>query len=388
MNINLKTEIANAALPIEKATGMPNWFYTSPDAIIEEKLKLFSPNWVGIGFGKDVPEPGDVKPVEFLGDPFIISHGRDGQIRVFHNACRHRGVKLVQEAGKTTGLLRCPYHAWCYSTEGALKQTPHVGGPGIHDHPTIDKSQLGLIEVRSHTHLDVVFVNISGDATPFEEHFKDVLERWKEFDKPIHHGGEESSFKLQVETNWKLAVENYSEAYHLPFIHPGLNEVSKLEDHANILSDGPFSGQLTRAFTLAQDEEGRNFSTFDNLSERWDKEAEYITFYPNVMLGVHKDHTFGIVLEPKSPSQTLEHIEIYYTSDEMRSNEWQDMRETNAAFWKEVFAEDVGVVEAMQMGRNADGFDGGHFSPVMDESTHHFHRWVASHFMDGVEAAE
>ena len=140
MDINLKSQVANAALPIEKATGMPNWFYTSPDAIIEEKKKVFTPNWVGIGFGKDVPEPGDVKPVEFLGDPFIISHGRDGQIRVFHNACRHRGVKLVQEAGKTTGLLRCPYHAWCYSTEGALKQTPHVGGPGIHEHKDIESA--------------------------------------------------------------------------------------------------------------------------------------------------------------------------------------------------------------------------------------------------------
>jgi len=240
-------------------------------------------------------------------------------------------VKLVQEAGKTTGLLRCPYHAWCYSTEGPLKQTPHVGGPGIHEHPDIDKSQLGLVEVRSHTHLDVVFVNISGDAEPFDVYFKDVLERWKEFDKPIYHGGGESSFKL---------------------------EISKLEDHANILSEGPFSGQLTRAFTMFEDENGRNFSSFEGLSERWDKEAEYITFYPNVMFGVHKDHTFGIVLEPKSSSQTVEHIELYYASNDMRDEEWDSMRQTNAAFWKEVFMEDVGVVEAMQMGRKADGFDG------------------------------
>jgi choline monooxygenase len=66
----------------------------------------------------------------------------------------------------------------------------------------------------------------------------------------------------------------------------------------------------------------------------------------------------------------------------MRSQEWQIMRETNAKFWKEVLTEDVGVVEAMQEGRKADGFDGGHFSPVMDESTHHFHRWVARHFVE------
>jgi phenylpropionate dioxygenase-like ring-hydroxylating dioxygenase large terminal subunit len=130
------------------------------------------------------------------------------------------------------------------------------------------------------------------------------------------------------------------------------------------------------------DEQGRNFKAFEGLDKRWDKEAEYITFYPNVMFGVHKDHTFGIVLEPKSSSQTLEHIELYYASDEMQTDNWQDMRQTNAAFWKEVFSEDVGVVEAMQEGRKADGFDGGHFSPVMDESTHHFHRWVAGHFVE------
>ncbi|MEM7069863.1 MAG: aromatic ring-hydroxylating dioxygenase subunit alpha [Pseudomonadota bacterium] len=381
MTAPLKSDIEKAALPIEEASGMPNWFYVSPEAIATEKEKVFTPSWIGIGFAKDVPEPGDVKPVEFLGDPFIIAHGRDGLVRVFHNACRHRGVKLVQEAGKTTGLLRCPYHAWCYSTEGALKQTPHVGGPGVHSHPSIDKSVLGLIEVRSHVYMDVVFVNISGDAEPFEDFYAGVLERWKEFDNPVYHGGEDSSFKLDVNTNWKLAVENYCEAYHLPFIHPGLNEVSKLEDHENILSDGPYAGQLTRAFTEFTDETGRKFSSFDGLSERWNKEAEYIVFYPNVMLGVHKDHTFGILLEPKSEGRTLEHIEIYYASEDMRDDACSSMREQNSTFWKGVFKEDVGVIEAMQEGRRADGFDGGHFSPVMDESTHHFHQWMAGHFL-------
>ena len=382
MDMPKKSEIEKAALPIDQASGMPNWFYTSPDAIREEKRKVFSPGWVGIGFAKDVPEPGDVKPVEFLGDPFIIAHGRDGMIRVFHNACRHRGVKLVQEAGKTTGLLRCPYHAWCYSTEGALKQTPHVGGPGVHDHPSIDKSTLGLIEVRSHTYLDVVFVNISADAAPFDDYFSGALKRWADFDKPLFHGGADSSFKLDVKTNWKLAVENYCESYHLPFIHPGLNEVSKLEDHANILGDGPYAGQLTRAFTEFTDENGKNFSSFQDISKRWNKEAEYIVFYPNVMLGVHKDHTFSIILEPVSEAETREHVELYYASDDMRNEDHDAMREELARFWKEVFSEDIGVVEAMQDGRKADGFDGGHFSPVMDESTHHFHRWMAKHFLN------
>ncbi|MEO1143638.1 MAG: RHO alpha subunit C-terminal catalytic domain-containing protein, partial [Pseudomonadota bacterium] len=122
---------------------------------------------------------------------------------------------------------------------------------------------------------------------------------------------------------------------------------------------------------------GKNFAFFDDLSERWNKEAEYLAFYPNVLLGVHKDHTFGIILEPQSAQQTLEHVEIYYASQDAIEEPCEHMRETNASFWKNVFSEDIGVCEAMQEGRKADGFDGGHFSPVMDESTHHFHGWIA-----------
>jgi len=382
MTAPLKSDIEKAALPIDQASGMPNWFYTSPDAIMEEKRKVFSPGWVGIGFAKDVPEPGDVKPVEFLGDPFIISHGRDGQVRVFHNACRHRGVKLVQEAGKTTGLLRCPYHAWCYSTEGQLKQTPHVGGPGINEHPSVDKSKLGLIEVRSHVFLDVVFINITGDALPFEDYFSGALKRWEDFtNKAIFPGGEDTAFKLEVTTNWKLAMENFCESYHLPFVHPGLNERSKLEDHVNILSNGNYSGQLTKAFEPTVDDEGNHFTFFRDLDKRWDTEAEYIAFYPNVQLGVHKDHTFALILEPKNAIETDEHVQLYFASPDMLEDDWAHLRNNLAKFWKEVFLEDVGVVEAMQEGRKADGFDGGHFSPVMDEATHHFHQWMAGHFL-------
>ena len=382
MNKPLAADIEKAALPISDATGMPNWFYTSPDSLDAEKKAIFTDGWIAIGFACDVPEPGDVCPVEFLGDPFAITHGRDGQIRVFHNVCRHRGVKLVREAGKTTGLLRCPYHYWCYSTEGELKRTPHVGGPGVHEHPSIDKSKLGLVEIRSHVCLGVVFINLSGDAEPFETHFAGPLERWKEYaDKPVYFGGEDSRFTLEVNSNWKLAVENYLESYHLPFIHPALNERSKLEDHANIMCDGPAAGQLTKAFEMTTDENGRHFTAFEGLPERWDKEAEYLAFYPNVLLGVHKDHTFALLLEPKTEQFTQEHARIFYASEDMTTDEWSGMRNKLAEFWEEVFTEDIGVVEAMLAGRKADGFDGGHFSPVMDEATHHFHQWLAGQLL-------
>ena len=95
---------------------------------------------------------------------------------------------------------------------------------------------------------------------------------------------------------------------------------------------------------------------------------------------MHKDHTFAIMLDPQGHDRTIERIEIYYASEEMRGDDWRGMREKHAAMWKEVFVEDVFVVEGMQRGRSASLFDGGRFSPVMDEATHCFHDWVAGRF--------
>jgi phenylpropionate dioxygenase-like ring-hydroxylating dioxygenase large terminal subunit len=374
--------LAGAARKIAKATGLPNWLYADPAALAREKQALFAAGWAGAGFAHDVPDPGDVKPVTLLGEPLLLARDMDGGLRVFQNACRHRGVALVERARATTGLLRCPYHAWCYDLKGRLRQTPHAGGPGIHEHPDLKKDRLGLVEIRSHEWLGVVFVNLSGKAASFAGHFAGLAKRWADFDKPVHFGGTDSEFSLDLRSNWKLAVENYCESYHLPFVHPGLNSYSRLEDHENILGKGPWSGQLTRVYNPQPDATGRRFAEFPGLPKRWDRNAEYLALYPNVLLGVHKDHTFAILLDPQAGDRTIERIAIFYASPDMQGASWSAMRQRNAQMWKDVFVEDIGVVEAMQVGRGASAFDGGHFSPVMDEATHHFHVWAAKALLD------
>ena len=105
--------------------------------------------------------------------------------------------------------------------------------------------------------------------------------------------------------------------------------------------------------------------------------APFFLFAPNVLLGVHRDHAFAIILEPKGIDQTREHIELYYATPEMAGPNYAHMRANNAAMWKEVFEEDIFVVEGMQKGRHGIHFDGGKFSPAMDGPTHLFHKWVA-----------
>jgi choline monooxygenase len=365
--------LADVLAPIDRARGLPNAHYTDPATIAAENRACLETTWAAIGVGADVPGAGDAKPLDFLGQPLLMLRDDAGAVRVFYNICRHRGMILVDAPRKIEGAIRCPYHSWCYAKDGRLVATPHVGGPGQNAHPGIDRKTLGLVEVPSHVWRDVVFVNLSGDAAPFEEVHSDLLTRWAEFEQPLHHGGADSSFTLEVATNWKLAVENYCESYHLPWVHPGLNSYSRLEDHYHIEAPGLYSGQGSYVYRQLRGADGAVFPDFANLSPKWDEGAEYVALYPNVLLGVHRDHAFAIVLEPVSHDRTREHIHLYYPVAETDPT----LRARNAAQWKEVFVEDIGVVEGMQRGRFAAGFDGGRFSPAMDGPTHCFHAWVA-----------
>lgn len=370
-------DLSMVTRPVATARGLPNPFYVDPSVFEAEKERVFFRHWAALGFSCDVTRPGDARPVDLLGQPLLMLRDRDGRLRVFQNICRHRGMILVSEPCRIERAIRCPYHSWCYELDGRLRTTPHVGGPGTNRHDAICRDELGLIEVRSHEWLGVVFVNMDGQAPAFEAANAALLARWAEFDRPLHAGGADSSFALDVACNWKLAVENYCESYHLPWVHPGLNSYSRLEDHYHLEEPGRFSGQGTLAYRPMLSPDGRRFPLFAGLSPKWDDGAEYAALYPNVLLGVHKDHAFAIVLQPVAPGRTVERVAIFYADAKVTGDDWANMRAANAAMWKDVFVEDIFVVEGMQKGRHARGFDGGRFSPVMDSPTHCFHDWVA-----------
>ena len=369
----MTTSLHNVRRPVAEANGLPNAHYIDPAVFDEEKHALLFSQWAGLAVAADVPEPGDAVPIEFLGMPLLLIRDKAGQVRVFQNTCRHRGMILVDEPRRIAGAIRCPYHSWCYGTDGRLVSTPHVGGPGRNTHEAVKRPELGLVEIRSHVWFDVVWINVTGDAPPFDAAMADVLDRWREFEQPMYHGGADSRFQLSVNSNWKLAVENYCESYHLPWVHPGLNSYSRLEDHYNIEKPGEYSGQGTLVYRQLGNENGETFPDFKGLSDKWDTAAEYLAVYPNVLLGVHRDHAFAIILVPEGPERTVENIHLYYTQPDTD----EGLRARNTQLWKTVFEEDIFVVEGMQRGRHAPLFDGGRFSPAMDGPTHCFHDWVA-----------
>ena len=377
-------KLARVGRPIAEATGLPNEAYRSAGFAAFERDQVLARTWTAVGVGRQVPEPGDACPVSLQGLPLVLVRGQDGQVRVFHNVCSHRGMVLV-EAPKSCGrLIRCPYHAWSYDLQGGLQATPKIGGGERHSCPGFDKAKHGLKEVRSTLWCDTVFVDLSGRAAPFETFVAPLAERWRGFDwSLLRHGGAESHFELTLACNWKLAVENFCEAYHLPWIHLGLNSYSRLEDHYDIALPGHYAGQGSHAYRPSLGDNQQAFPQFPDLPEGWDGKGEYIALLPNALFGLHADHLFVVILLPEGPDRTRELFEIYYVGDAATGPDFAALRTANAEQWRVVFEEDRGVVEGMQRGRASPGFTGGAFSPAMDGPTHCFHQWMAGALIEG-----
>ena len=383
-NILDTNKIEKVKKPILEANGLPNECYINKDYVNIERDTVFFNNWSVIGSASSLKEIGDVKPYNFLGVPLLILRDKSDQIKVFHNVCSHRGFKLIQEPCKLKNMIRCPYHSWSYDLSGKLIATPHVGGMNKHEAKGFEKSKSNLKEVRSFVWMDLIFVNLNNNAKSFEERIKPLEERWSKFiskedQKLIRHAKDFGYFNMEVNSNWKLAIENFCESYHLPWIHPELNRVSNIEDHYHIEDlEETFSGQGSNKY--AQQFDGnRKFSTFPNWPKDLYQNSEYVSLFPNVMIGIHVDHFYAFWLEPLSNNKTREHFEMYYVGeDSAESDDLKNMREKNFKFWQEVMNEDVGAIEGMYQGRNSPAYNGGNFSPVMDTPTLMFHKWVAN----------
>ena len=373
--------------PIEQANGLPNECYTSSQYLMIERERVFKDKWTVIGVGSTVPNPGDAKPHNLLGIPLLILRDKENKVRVFHNVCSHRGFKLLSEPCSLKNILRCPYHSWSYDFEGKLVATPHIGGLNIHTSKKFDKSKSNLKEVKSNVWMDIIFVNINNNEVEFKEYLKPLEDRWSKFiskedQNLLAYSRDHGYFSLDVKSNWKFAIENYCESYHLPTIHPELNKVSNISDHYHIQGlPNRFAGQGSKKYDQLV-KGNKTFNNFKNWPIELSKKSEYIALFPNVMIGLHVDHFYAFWLEPISTNKTKEHLAMYYIGENSANGkELESMRKKNKRFWKEVMSEDIKAIEGMQEGRNSPVYNGGNFSPVMDNPTHQFHKWVASNLI-------
>jgi phenylpropionate dioxygenase-like ring-hydroxylating dioxygenase large terminal subunit len=177
--------------------------------------QVFLRSWLNMGRVEEIPNPGDwlVHDLAIASTSIIVVRGKDDKIRAFHNMCSHRGAKLVWENKGSSVQFVCPYHAWTYGADGALR-----GVPAPDCFPDIDRAASGLTAINLDIWEGFIFINLEP-----EPHCS--LREWLGPVATMLAGGPFGEYSLacrlsgEMKGNWKLSVESQSEAYHLQTLH-------------------------------------------------------------------------------------------------------------------------------------------------------------------------
>ena len=195
--------------------AVPASAYTSAERDALERRVLFRRQPIVAGLSCDVPEPGSQMSFDALGQPILIMRGKDGVLRAFLNACRHRAARLVKDCGQGARIT-CPFHGWTYDLEGRL-----VGVPGRVAFDGVERADLSLLPVPVAEWHGLILVKGDPDAGPIDpdSHFAPIADEIRQLglDKvvPVRKHVE------RVAANWKFAQDTFFEGYHFNTLHPG-----------------------------------------------------------------------------------------------------------------------------------------------------------------------
>jgi phenylpropionate dioxygenase-like ring-hydroxylating dioxygenase large terminal subunit len=195
----------------------------SPEVYEQERAAIFRRTWLNVGRVEQLPRKGSyfTKELDAAGTSLIIVRGTDGEVRAFHNVCRHRGNKLVWNdypREETSGFCRqftCKYHAWRYGLDGELTFVQQE--PEFFD---LDKSEYGLVPVQAELWEGFIFVNLDRDnTTPLKEYLGKFAKGIEGY--PFHKLTQVHKYRAEIGSNWKLFIDAFAEFYHAPILHSG-----------------------------------------------------------------------------------------------------------------------------------------------------------------------
>jgi phenylpropionate dioxygenase-like ring-hydroxylating dioxygenase large terminal subunit len=193
----------------------------SPDHYALEREAIFKRMWLNVGRVEQLPRAGSyfTKEIAAAGTAVIVVKGTDGEVRAFHNICRHRGNKLVwtdfprEETSGTCRQFTCKYHGWRYGLDGSCAFVQQEG-----EFFNLDKADYGLVPVRADTWEGFIFVNLDPHCeTPLREHLGGLAKGLEGY--PFDKMTQVFKYRAPVGSNWKLFIDAFAEFYHAPVLH-------------------------------------------------------------------------------------------------------------------------------------------------------------------------
>lgn len=373
--------------PVERALSLIPDAYRSQTFFELERERVFASSWVTVGCTSQLQQPGDVITASVAGQSLIITKDGQGELHAFYNICRHRGARLVQDAACNVGrMFRCPYHAWAYNLNGACLGTPLFEGSEIPDEQrgmfdmsevkAFDKADYGLLRVRVETWGCFIFVNLNPHAIPLMKYLGDLPARFAGYDLKEWTIQRERAYSINA--NWKLIAENFEEYYHLPWVHPELVKVSRMEDHYRWQGPGMYTGMTTSPISPDTEDGGwMSLPPLQRLNATDSVSSRFIYLFPNIAISVLPNHIYAMILTPTGPAHTSEQTYILSHPESVAAEDSARGLDKLLAFWDMVNLQDIDIVERVQQGlQTAHAYTGGRLCYRFEEPLHRLQNMV------------
>jgi len=206
-----KQEMAKLAEAHPENFSLSQEFYRDPDIYQHDIEQIFLKSWLYAGHQSEIPKIGDWFLFQFDQESVIIIRSSENEINALLNVCQHRGSRVCVESSGCSKRLTCRYHGWTYDLEGQLRAAAHMG-------ETFDKSGIGLKRIHVGMLHGMIYVNFAEDPAPFSlisEGLDECLQPYGLENAKVAHRQ-----SYPIASNWKLALENYTECYHCGPAHP------------------------------------------------------------------------------------------------------------------------------------------------------------------------
>jgi len=363
----------------------------SPQEFEREREHVFGRAWLPAGHVADVPAPGDyvVREFQVPKASVLIVHGRDGIVRAFHNICRHRGNKLVGAGaqGQARGFA-CSFHGWSWDTTGALRGVTDEG-----QFPCLDKDSLGLLTIHCATWNGLVFLNFAAEPVePLHTWLGELADGYGDYFTQQH---KLSSHRFEIEANWNLGVNAFTEGYHTLYIHRNTagdyqGGASNPQRHRPFMQfmkrHTRYSAPANPGHVLAPAEElawryGRRLlpaACFQNETlpaavnpsrvEHW--LFDVIEVFPNMVMLLGQHYRIELTFQPVSASRTIVTNETFvYPAGNLAERASQELFRQRE---REVVREDLSLLEAQQEALATGAMENVVLSRQEMALTHHF----------------
>ena len=312
--------------------------YIDRNTYHRELDEIFARTWQYVCHVENVRDAGDYIVCEVAGESLIVLRGADGNLKGYFNVCAHRGARIVSGNG-CRQRLTCPYHGWTYDTDGRL-----VGAPNGMDVPGFRQTDYGLKSVSVEEIHGLVFVNLDPDAATLRSLVPGLEHQLKSFSPELPDLTFAHRTEADLATNWKIAVENYSECYHCALVHKSFFGQDGVDAKSYRVSlKGQWHLHLADAESQEADREHAN-----EFAAWWIWPNFAIQSHPGCVLNVRQ-------WRPNAVDSTYVYVDWFFPEANLKQDD-KAMVEHHAAT---VFAEDIPLVESVQQGMSSRAYSPG-----------------------------